>query len=405
MKKISVFLCILIVSLLSINSVLADTKTIMIDIKVDNNFTKEYALDYKNNQFTINGTTIRPIIKTNREKDLSTVNHVSVIGDMEYYYKFYVDIKDISLSSVNYVGFNLTGFKKYDENTFTNGIIMVDFSDLKGKGKLELNDEQAILSNPTTLILDPTVQLLPNATNKAYKNTTISSSSCVFRDATEFTNTEYSQVNVSDNVWYNQNMIFSLKNSYTYYKFKFNLTPTNIGISSITQLNFTHEGFSSSSAGCDVDGTCTVGLYYYNVTSKLWEYWTNLNTFSDTTLTKSFSNPSQLINSTDNITQFGICLYGSRLVIDIVGSYTDFAYANISYTTTSSTSTTTSTSSSTTSSTTSTTSTTTSTTTSSTTTTIATTTTTIIPETPPVVNLWEIMIYTDRILFMKQFYI
>jgi len=311
----------------------AITQELRIENPIDYNFTINNKLKIINHEFIINDIKIKPFISIlNKEQDLSKINYSSIIKDNKFNYEFGFRLNVLSLSNINYIGFDLINMKKLDDISYTDGKIRIIFDDLINKGNLQLLYDKVILYNPTSLTIDPTIELLPNSTNKAYKNTTISSSSCVFRDAIEFTNTEYSQVNVSDNTRYNQNMIFSLKNSYTYYKFKFNLTTTNINISSINQMNFTHEGFESSSSDCTIDGTCIVTLYYYNVTSQSWRYWANLNEDSETTLTKSFSNSSQLINSTDNITQFGICLFGPRFAIDIVSSYTDFAYLNVTYT-------------------------------------------------------------------------
>jgi hypothetical protein len=73
-------------------------------------------------------------------------------------------------------------------------------------------------------------------------------------------------------------------------------------------------------------------LYYFNVTSNQWVFWTFLNSYSDTNKTKSFtSNFNDVFNSTSGLVQFGLILE-SEVTLSTTNSYTDFAELIIDYT-------------------------------------------------------------------------
>lgn len=343
MRKIWVFFSIILVFTLT-NFTLLYAKTIEFTANpiIDYSFTKNNPLTYSNSQFQIGKGIIKPIIKTNIEKDLSNINHVSVIGDNQYYYKFYVDVRNISLSTVNYVGFNLTGFKKYDDVSYTDGKIRIIFEDLMDKGDLSLTDNQVLLRNPTSLKLDPIIQLLSNTTNKAYHSGSLSTNNINsnFNSATtEFIDLFYFNVNVSNNIWFSKAVTSTLtQQRFLTVKFTFNVS----GISNIINMTYCYEGHWGNSF--DVGSTIN---YWYNATSGNWiSDDDEVPSSIDYVFCHYFdSNYTDFYNSTSGIVQFGIRLQAPASVT-VTSSLTDFINLTIQVSepiTTTTTSTTTST--------------------------------------------------------------
>ena len=105
--------------------------------------------------------------------------------------------------------------------------------------------------------------LVPNNTNKAYKY--VSSTSCNWgvQITTEFEDTNYSKVNVSDDNWFYQTLSNSKPTTVcNYYKFTFNLTSFGISSGQLTDVVMLHEGQGPTG----LDGS-NATLYFYNVTS------------------------------------------------------------------------------------------------------------------------------------------
>lgn len=183
-------------------SIYAKTIELRIENSIDYNFTNNYKLSFSNDSFLIDGKSIKPFISIlNHEQDLKNVFYTNIIKDNKYNYEFGFDMNSLSLSNIDYVGFDLKGFKRLDDISFTDGKIRIIFEDLMDKGSLEIvNDSRIILYNPTSLTIDPIIELLPNATNKAY---VISSTGTDSPDQaiTEFSIGQYSAVSTSNNAY------------------------------------------------------------------------------------------------------------------------------------------------------------------------------------------------------------
>lgn len=307
----------------------AKTVELRIENQLDYNFTKNYNLSFSNNSFFIDGKYIKPFISIfNNEQDLKNVFYTNIIKDNKYNYEFGFNINSLSLSNIDYVGFDLKGFKRLDDISFTDGKIRIIFDDLIEKGNMQIiNDSRIMLYEPTTLIIDPTIQLLPNSTNKAYYNATYDVN-CVnlFKYVnTEFSSANYVSVNSSNDVRFQQSA-GGTGEKCNYYKFAFNLT--GIDVSSITQLVFAHEGFYTC-LNC-VDSITE--LYFYNATSAAWVYWNNVDQ-NENTITKTFTTGIASLIS-NNIATFGIRLNKAFTdLLKTVAMGTDYAYVNVTYTT------------------------------------------------------------------------
>jgi hypothetical protein len=200
MKKL-LFFFIVFISLLTFNSVLAETLTH--EIQLDKDYTKKYPLTFKDGIFTINKYTISSFISIDGvEKTLSNSklsNSYSVI-DYGYKRKWGLTITT-PLKTVDYVGFTID-CEHYRGYVYHCGNIEVDFSDIKDSGyDLTIDDRRIYVRGNflfSDIILDPTDQLLPNATNKAYLVSSTSTDS-PNQATTEFTSLEYGRVVTSNN--------------------------------------------------------------------------------------------------------------------------------------------------------------------------------------------------------------
>lgn len=208
------------------------------------------------------------------------------------------------------------------------------FNDLRdsnfniGVSENTVNITNTILSPQSNILLDPTVILVPNATNKAYKRTT--SSACSWGNALteEFEDGNYSKINVSDDNWYTQ-VLTNTKSSTicSYYKFTFNLTSFGISLNQLTDAVMLHEGQTP------LLGMGNVTFYFFNVTSGTWTYISTIISLEETDVnnTKEFtSNFGDILNTTSGLLQFGIRI--AQVGIGTATSYTDYVHLNVSYT-------------------------------------------------------------------------
>jgi hypothetical protein len=471
------------------------------------NYTKKVPLSFSDGQFILNNTiqVISSLSVDGKQYLLSNsgLEYTHSIIDYGYKRKWGLTITKslLSTSTIDYIKFQIN-CKHYSGLVFHCGNIEVDFSDLEEQGYTItiIGNEIYIKSNfPfNNIILDPTDQLLPNATNKAYS---ISSTSTYNPSlaVTEFTSGEYTNIQSSNNVYVSSTAVddityagctMSDSNFQCKVAGEYCVATSDICIkrsaclvdacnpgscSALTQTtqlsssctlspalgyNCHCEDFGcagvycslASTGQCTISGTCTYACNtgYYNCdnndnngcesTTPCWIYTFQRFTFNLSTYTTASnitfcwegyysssgsSSSGQLlwynitsnkwINSTTISTSESIfCLFfGTNNMTNLFNStvyyanfsilgnqsmtgYTltlssDFSYLNVSYVTTSTTTTSTTTS----------TSTSTSTTTSTTTSTSTSTSTTIIPEIPKT-NLYEIMIYTDKILFVPK---
>jgi len=240
------------------------TTELRIENQLDYNFTNNYKLTFSDNSFFIDGKAIKPFISIlNNERDLSGVLYTNIIKDNKYNYEFGFDINSLSLSNIDYVGFDLKGFKQLDSISFTDGIIRIIFDDLIGKGDMQIiNDSRLILYEPTSLLIDPTVELLPNATNKAYKNLTSLNTNCGVQSwiaTAEFTSSNYNNVNTSNNARYSHSAITTIAGGTKCNQYIFTFNTSAISKPSITQIILSHEGYYSSPIHDSYSD-----LWYYN---------------------------------------------------------------------------------------------------------------------------------------------
>jgi len=319
---------LLIIALLSLSLIpISYAKTIELTTNpaIDYNFTKDYPLTF-NNGFAIDKKSIKPFISFNNQ-ETKTFNYQPIIKDNKYQWEF--GFNHSIVAKIDYIGFDISNMKRLDDISFTDGKIRLIFDDLINKGELKIiNDSRIILYDPITSVIDPIIELLPNTTNKAYKNETVPfTCSQKWNIFTEFTNDNYKNSNTSNNVRYTQvlSYIKPLGPRCSRYKFTFNVTQYGIAASQITEVKFIHEGyfhFAFETGG--------VGLFYLNTSSNTWVYYQELDVDVETTIIKTFglnnTNFNHLIDSTGLI-QMGLQL--STVNLDAVTSYTDLAKINI----------------------------------------------------------------------------
>lgn len=306
----------------------AKTITLTSDNNIDYNFTRNYKLNFINGVFSIDKIQIKPFVSVyNTEYNLSSINKSIILEDNNYNWHFGFNINSMVINQIDYIVFNMEGLKKYDSISYTDGKLRVIFEDLIDKGDINLMDNKVYLYNPTTLNIDPVIELLPNSSNKAYKNTTTSSNcSNIFIEDVEFTSINYLNSNSSNNVYYSQTAFTSLGggSKCNNYIFTFNTTRYNLNISLINSIKLIHEGYYKSLLGDSLGQ-----LYYYNYTSSAWVLWTTLSD-SETNHTKTFTKNYSDVISSNNITRFAIKLIA--IVTDlIVTTNTDVASIIIDY--------------------------------------------------------------------------
>jgi len=148
-----------------------------------------------------------------------------------------------------------------------------------------------------TVNISRTDQLLANTINKAYYSAIQNSQQTPSVATGEFGDNNYNSTNVSDDNRYSTGVTSTISATrYRYNRYTFNLSSYNIN--QVTSLRYCYEGYWTT----DFEGTGT--LYYYNVSSASW---TSDQSILDTesTLCKSFTNASQMINTTSGLFQFG----------------------------------------------------------------------------------------------------
>ena len=346
-------------------------------------FTDNYNLSFKDDKFHIKDIIIEPRISVERETDLSSYDYDFQIQDMKDYYKFGINIKSIVYPK--YIAFNVYNVSLLDDYSYTDGKIRIDFSDLYGKGILILNKNKAILYYPTTLNLDPIIELKGNSTNKYYykwSGTGTTPSSAI----TEFTSSYYGFLNTSDDSRLNLpctpsgtcsgfTICFELNRfecfrcgcdydflsgicsgtatacsshgtqsncetcdcdwsaggnpRYSHWRFTYNLT----GLGVIDNVTYAFEGYNWTIDPID-DG---LAIYWKNQSDSTWIKDVEL-TNTETTYTKgNTTNISDWVNPTTNILEFGIT---AKCEISGGAMYGDFANLTVGYHTTTTTTTT-----------------------------------------------------------------
>jgi hypothetical protein len=307
----------------------AKTTTFTSNPYIDYNFTKNYLLSYSNGVFKIGKITITPSANiSNTIKNLTNINNNIIMKDFGYYHEFGFNLSDVSLNSINSIAFDLKGMKRYDDVSFTDGKIRLVFNDLIDKGSLKIfNDSRIILYNPTTLNIDPIIELLSNSTNKAYYSLSTFDNNITrnFANATnEATATEYNKINTSNNIYWSLSVFRVTLTQYRTKKFTFNLSSVGSPINSII---YCYEGYH------DYIELGFEYLYWYNMTLKNWQLDQITNYGSDTTICKTFSTTQQIsdfYNSTSKLVTLGTRFSGNWL-LDTTSSDTDFINLTVNY--------------------------------------------------------------------------
>jgi hypothetical protein len=178
-----------------------------------------------------------------------------------------------------------------------------------------------------------TVKLIPNSTSKAYTNATYDNNCneyATFQPSTEFTDAQYSQVNVSENTRYSLSSVYTGASSRCrYYRFTFNLTAAGININQVSQLLFLHEGLYTCTSCVD----SSADLFTFNTSYSSWDWWTVLNLASDTTITKTVtSGIANYYQASTGLIQIGVAMAGEVTDKKTVTGYTDLVYLNVTYT-------------------------------------------------------------------------
>jgi hypothetical protein len=207
------------------------------------------------------------------------------------------------------------------------------FDDLIDKGSLAIvNDSRIILYNPTSLSIDPTIQLLSNTTNKAYYSGTLTSMN--FDSATtEFSDANYNATNVSENIRFALLVTSTITQPrYKTSQYTFNLAPTGISYANINNITFCWEGFHNDNSGIG-----NTQLSWYNNTSASWSIWVASVDYGplDTTYCLFFgtNNISNAYNSITGLFKFGGGTQANPLVTAKTSSInTDFLNLTIDYT-------------------------------------------------------------------------
>lgn len=314
----------------------AKTITITTDSNIDMAYTQKIPLTFSNGQFILNKSIIiTPFISVAGNKYNLTaypsLSSNSQIQDRLYKHKWTLNIsKPALVSSFDYVGFDVKGCKKYDDYILHCGGIEVDFSDIASSNyTVALTDTSVNITNPfmlskSLISLDPTDTLLPNATHKAWKNATSTTTNCgnaYWLTNTEFTSTEYGKVNVSDDIRFSLGATAALFNTKcTMAKYTFNVSAVVADLGTITELKFVHEGQYSSEWDSYAD------LWWYNGTSGTWTNMGDIHFESDTVISETFTSTNILASG---IATFGMKVY--CVMKDVVSGLTDIAYLNVTY--------------------------------------------------------------------------
>jgi uncharacterized membrane protein len=192
--------------------------------KNDYNYVKRSSFHLAKDRFKLvyegEALEIRPFILTEKEIDLSQLDFDYFVREEGFRRKWGLKIFNISSfvansslsscgkkSSELLVGFDLIGdVARYGDYSFVWKNVLIDFSDLAKDFKVVVEGKRVLIKNVTSniygdsLVLDPTDQLLPNATHKAYLVSSTTTDS-PFQATTEFTDSQYSYINTSNNVY------------------------------------------------------------------------------------------------------------------------------------------------------------------------------------------------------------
>jgi len=175
-----------------------------------------------------------------------------------------------------------------------------------------------------------TVQLLPNTTNKAYTTGT-TTHTCAYNPAaatTEFTDTQYSNVNVSDNVYYTLATAGTASAcKATDNKWTFNVSTNIPSGATVNWIQYCIEGNAS---GTNPDAATF--LYHYNLSTSAWV--TSLTfTGTDTTWCYNTTNYASLFTSSANMTiGYESQNYRTEGETGTWSSSVDFVNVTVSYT-------------------------------------------------------------------------
>jgi hypothetical protein len=298
-------------------------------VYLNENFTKDYDLSFSRGIFTMGKITIIPLVNiSNSMKNLTSISNSIVLKDLKSSWEFGFNISGIQLNSISSIIFDIKGMKKLDDVSFSDGTIRLIFDDLIDKGTLKiLNDSRIVLYNPTSLSIDPTIELLPNSTNKAFYSlaTFDNNISRNFANATnEVTLSDYNKINTSNNVYWGLSVFRVTLSQYRTKKFLFNLSSVGSPINSIT---YCYEGYHDyMEIGFEY-------LYWYNMTLNDWQLDQSTNYGSDTTICKSFVTAQQIsniYNPTSKTVMFGTRFSGNWLM-DTTSSDTDFLNLTVNY--------------------------------------------------------------------------
>ena len=209
--KILYILLVFIVSLATFKCVLGETLTF--NLYNDMNYTRNNPISFSNNAFNLRNSKISLLTSINSEEFNLSQTNIKIdytFKDYGYKRKWLINLTNPSFSSVtiNYFKFDLEGCKYYNELVFHCGNIEIDFQDFKDSGYqiTIVNNSLLVKSNIFSIfnkiLLDPTDRSLPNSTNKAYLvSNTLSNNP--FNATTEFTSSQYENINTSNNAYVN----------------------------------------------------------------------------------------------------------------------------------------------------------------------------------------------------------
>jgi len=201
-----------IFSLFFFNSVLAQkNEQITFDLPKEYSYTKNNPITFTTDKFQIGSiktTLLTSINSTEYDMSKSNLTYEYSFKDYGYKRKWIINATKPLLTtvSIDYFKFSMEGCIYYNEYVFHCGNIELDFQDLVDSGYdvMIVNEsvivKSSVFNTLNKIYLDPTDRLLPNSTNKAY----LISSTQTYNPSlalTEFTSTQYINVNTSNDVY------------------------------------------------------------------------------------------------------------------------------------------------------------------------------------------------------------
>lgn len=238
-------------------------------VYLDANFTRNHALSYSNGVFSIGKISITPSMNiSNTIKNLTAVSNSIIMIDGKYKWDFGFNLSGVSLSNIDSVMFDLKGMKRLDDISFTDGTVRIIFDDLIDKGSLEIvNDTRIILRDPSTLTIDPTIEMLNNGTNKGYVSASSTTEKTPSFATGEITQSNYASINASDTDRYDVFQSSGNSFRFKYNRFVFNLS--SINTSAIQWMRYCLLGSWYNNVGLGDGGQIT---QYFNLTLNDWAY-------------------------------------------------------------------------------------------------------------------------------------